>query len=273
MNLKFYSHSMDIHSRWRTNSNNFFRSFIRLLRQWLCIVYRASCHSLFPPLSHIPFPSIWLVHCGLRVVRASILNTVLVLLVRAQGEPSRELLSADSAWILHFVDVCVRFYLVTDQIRHLIEAFTAQLALVRPLIRVREHMVSQIAWKTLIAGFFDGHMFCARQLMWKIYNKITDINKFKEERAKRRLNGISFENSFRLNAKKICRYEIMDLFCIIYTCTYIIPFWWNPLPHTWHLCGLCSECVFRWEINVDTLCEIHIILKPNASQYRNHFVV
>lgn len=38
-----------------------------------------------------------------------------------------------------------------------------------------------------------------------------------------------------------------------------LPFWWNPFPQTWHLCGLCSEWVFRCEISVDTLEKKYII--------------
>lgn len=77
------------------------------------------------PFSHVPFAGVGLIHGGLRVIRASILNTVLVLLVRSQGEPARELLSTDSARVLHLVGVCVRFHFVTHQIRHLIEALAA----------------------------------------------------------------------------------------------------------------------------------------------------
>jgi len=68
MSLKFCSHSVDIHSRWRTNSNNFFRSFIRLLRQWLCIVHRASCHSLFLTYLFPAFGS-FTADCALFVLR------------------------------------------------------------------------------------------------------------------------------------------------------------------------------------------------------------
>lgn len=75
----------------------------------------------------------------------SILYAVLVLLVRSQRESTRKLFAADSAHVLHFLRVCMRFDLVADQIRHLIEAFATKLAFVRPLVRMGKHVVPQIA--------------------------------------------------------------------------------------------------------------------------------
>lgn len=83
----------------------------------------------------------------MRVARATVLYAVLVLLVRAQGESAWEFLAADSARVLHLIGVCVRLHLVTHQIRHLIEALAAEITLVRPLVRVREHVITQIAWR------------------------------------------------------------------------------------------------------------------------------
>lgn len=77
--------------------------------------------------------------------RMSIFDAVLVLFVRSQSEPTRELFAAYSAHVLHFLRVCMRFDLVADQIRHLIEAFAAKLAFIRSLVRMGKHVVSQIA--------------------------------------------------------------------------------------------------------------------------------
>lgn len=100
-------------------------------------------------LFRLPFRDIRLVRRGrrLRVACASIFHAVLIFLVRSQSESARKLLSADSARVLHLVDVCVRLHFVTDQIRHLVEALAAEIALVRPLVRVCEHVITQVAWK------------------------------------------------------------------------------------------------------------------------------
>ena len=76
----------------------------------------------------------------------TILDSVFVLFVGSQSETTRELHTAYAARVLHLFRMSVRFDLVTHEIRHLIETFAASLALVRPLVRMCEHMIAQISW-------------------------------------------------------------------------------------------------------------------------------
>jgi len=146
MTLEFCSHSMNINSgtNGKRISTIFFSNRLYIYcanRYALCIAVNVT-----QALSHVPFPSIGLVHGGLGV-RASILNTVLVLLVRAQCESARELLPADSARILHLV------------------------------VRVRKHMVPQIAWKDVNCCIFRWRCVSltlnrAESISYKFWNKM-----------------------------------------------------------------------------------------------------
>lgn len=81
----------------------------------------------------------------LNSARITILDPVLVLLVGSQGESPWKLHSAYAAGILHFFGMSVSLNLVTDEIGHLVETLAARLALVRPFVRVGEHVISQIS--------------------------------------------------------------------------------------------------------------------------------
>lgn len=75
----------------------------------------------------------------------TILDAVLVLFMRAQSDTPRKLLATDATRVLHLLDVGVSLDLVADEIGHLIETLAADIALVRTLICMGEHVVAQIA--------------------------------------------------------------------------------------------------------------------------------